>query len=129
MTNQQPPADDDAPRPPAMDILLPKMPQGDLEALIRWAAIKAETFPTFAPWLEGLAVGESVRRSDPLTEPSMVEIPQWTHAELADALTGVTVLQRGVLTESQTEFVDHLHLHITVCAVSYLQHFTPEAVG
>lgn len=128
MTNQQP-FDDDAPRPPAMDILLPKMPQADLDALIRWAALQAETFPTFAPWLEDLAVGESVRRSDPLTEPAMVEIPQWTHAELADALLGVTVLQRGALTESQTEFVDHLHLHITVCAVSYLQHFTPEAVG
>jgi len=129
MTNHMPHDDHDAPRPPAMDILLPKMPQADLDALIRWAALKAETFPTFAPWLEDLVVGESVRRSDPLTEPMMVEIPPWTHAELADALLGATVLQHGTLTESQAKFVDHMQMHIMVCAVSYLQHFTPEAVG
>lgn len=118
---------DDA-RPPMMNIVLPRLSGPELKWLVGWAKVKRESFPTFSRWIVQILMNELDRRTCK-EEAGMIELPNWTHGQLADCLLGSYVLCRLPLSQSQAAVADEIHRHIVSNSVAYLEFFSQEATA
>ena len=118
----------DDPRPPRMSIVLPRLSGHELHWLVGWAKLKRDRFPTFTRWLVQILMDELDRRTC-REEAGMIEIPNWTHGQLADCLLGSYVLCRLPLSESQAVVADEIHRHVVTNSVAYLEVFSQEVTA
>jgi hypothetical protein len=107
---------------PRLSICHSQLTDAELLMLIQWSAEQQYKgqFQAFADWLWAVANEELDRRYQPGAEPGMLPSPTWDFRILADGLVAVHVLERLALTDSLSEFMDELAMHIAAAASSIL---------
>ncbi len=99
------------------------MQDDDIRWLVAWSAIKSQTFPHFAPWLQAVLSDELTRRDDPSREAEMIALPRMNAMELSDFVQGSYVLARLPLNERQAAFADKISMLVLADTVAALEHF------